>query len=176
LARALALDPKLIVADEPVSALDVSIQAQILNLLKELQQRRHLTYIFISHDLAVVKYMADTIGVMYLGKLVEVGPARDIYERAAHPYTRALIDTIPEPDPHLARASRGQHIRGELPSAMQPPSGCRFRTRCPFVQEICAVEEPPLRPFGPRHLAACHFPLQTPTGDAPSDAQATLAG
>jgi oligopeptide/dipeptide ABC transporter ATP-binding protein len=176
LARALALDPKMIVADEPVSALDVSIQAQILNLLKELQQRRHLTYIFISHDLAVVKYMADTIGVMYLGKLVEVGPARDIYERAAHPYTRALIDTIPEPDPHLARASRGQHIRGELPSAMQPPSGCRFRTRCPFVQEICAVEEPPLRPFGPRHLAACHFPLQTPTGDAPSDAQATLAG
>jgi oligopeptide/dipeptide ABC transporter ATP-binding protein len=176
LARALALDPKLIVADEPVSALDVSIQAQILNLLKELQQRRHLTYIFISHDLAVVKYMADTIGVMYLGKLVEVGPALEIYERAAHPYTRALIDTIPEPDPHLARASRGQHIRGELPSAMQPPSGCRFRTRCPFVQEICAVEEPPLRPFGPRHLAACHFPLQTPTGDAPSDAQATLAG
>jgi len=176
IARALMLNPPIVVADEPVSALDVSIQAQIQNLLKELQQRRHLTYIFISHDLAVVKYMADTIGVMYLGKLVEVGPARDIYERAAHPYTRALIDTIPEPDPHLARATRGQHIRGELPSAMQPPSGCRFRTRCPFVQEICAVEEPPLRPFGPRHLAACHFPLQTPTGDAPSDAEATLAG
>jgi oligopeptide/dipeptide ABC transporter ATP-binding protein len=175
LARALALDPKLIVADEPVSALDVSIQAQILNLLKELQQRRHLTYIFISHDLAVVKYMADTIGVMYLGKLVEVGPALDIYERAAHPYTRALIDTIPEPDPQLARAARGQHIRGELPSAMQPPSGCRFRTRCPFVQEICAVEEPPLRPFGERHLAACHFPLQTPTGDAPVDAASASA-
>jgi oligopeptide/dipeptide ABC transporter ATP-binding protein len=177
LARALALDPKLIVADEPVSALDVSIQAQILNLLKELQQRRHLTYIFISHDLAVVKYMADTIGVMYLGKLVEVGPALDIYERAAHPYTRALIDTIPEPDPQLAAAARGQHIMGELPSAMQPPSGCRFRTRCPFVQEICAVEEPPLRPFGPRHLAACHFPLQTPTGDAaPVDTADAVAG
>jgi peptide/nickel transport system ATP-binding protein len=169
LARALALDPKLIVADEPVSALDVSIQAQILNLLKELQQARHLTYIFISHDLAVVKYMADTIGVMYLGKLVEVGPAIDIYGRAAHPYTRALIDTIPEPDPALARSSRGRHIRGELPSAMQPPSGCRFRTRCPFVQEICAIEEPPLRPFGDRHLAACHFPLQTPVGSAPAD-------
>jgi oligopeptide/dipeptide ABC transporter ATP-binding protein len=169
LARALALDPKLIVADEPVSALDVSIQAQILNLLKELQQRRHLTYIFISHDLAVVKYMADTIGVMYLGKLVEVGPALDIYERAAHPYTRALIDTIPEPDPQLARASRSRHITGELPSAMQPPSGCRFRTRCPFAQEVCAIEEPPLRPFGSRHLAACHFPLQTPTGEAPAD-------
>ncbi len=169
LARALALDPKLIVADEPVSALDVSIQAQILNLLKELQQRRHLTYIFISHDLAVVKYMADTIGVMYLGKLVEVGPATDIYTKAAHPYTRALIDTIPEPDPALARASRGQHIKGELPSAMQPPSGCRFRTRCPFAQEVCAVEEPPLRPFGTRHLAACHFPLQTPVDAAPVD-------
>ena len=176
LARALALDPKLIVADEPVSALDVSIQAQILNLLKQLQQSRHLTYIFISHDLAVVKYMADTIGVMYLGKLVEVGSALDIYQRAAHPYTRALIDTIPEPDPNLARASRGRHIRGELPSAMQPPSGCRFRTRCPFVQEICAAEEPPLRPFGPRHLAACHFPLQTPTGDAPATAAPAFAG
>jgi oligopeptide/dipeptide ABC transporter ATP-binding protein len=175
LARALALDPKLIVADEPVSALDVSIQAQILNLLKELQERRHLTYIFISHDLAVVKYMADTIGVMYLGKLVEVGSAIDIYQQAAHPYTRALIDTIPEPDPELARTTRGRHIRGELPSALRPPSGCRFRTRCPFVQEICAVEEPPLRPFGPRHFAACHFPLQTPTGDAPAQAPATVA-
>ena len=169
LARALALDPKLIVADEPVSALDVSIQAQILNLLKELQNRRGLTYIFISHDLAVVKYMADTIGVMYLGKLVEVGPALEIYARAAHPYTRALIDTIPEPEPGRARASKGKHIKGELPSAMQPPSGCRFRTRCPFAQEICALEEPPLRPFGERHLAACHFPLQTPTGSAPAD-------
>ena len=113
LARALALDPKLIVADEPVSALDVSIQAQILNLLKELQQRRHLTYIFISHDLAVVKYMADTIGVMYLGKLVEVGPALEIYDRAAHPYTRALIDTIPEPEPHAGACHPGQaHHRG----------------------------------------------------------------
>jgi len=162
LARALTLDPKLVVADEPVSALDVSIQAQILNLLKELQSRRGLTYIFISHDLAVVKYMADTIGVMYLGKLVEVGPARDVYARAAHPYTRALIDTIPDPDVVLAGQKRVSHITGELPSAVTPPSGCRFRTRCPFVQEICAMEEPPLRPFGDRHLAACHFPLQTP--------------
>ncbi|HXQ60541.1 MAG TPA: ABC transporter ATP-binding protein [Acidimicrobiales bacterium] len=176
LARALALDPKLIVADEPVSALDVSIQAQILNLLKELQQRRHLTYIFISHDLAVVKYMADTIGVMYLGKLVEVGPALDIYASAAHPYTRALIDTIPEPDPALARATHGVHIKGELPSAMLPPSGCRFRTRCPFVQEVCAVEEPPLRPFGTRHFAACHFPLQTPTGATPLDTVGATPG
>jgi peptide/nickel transport system ATP-binding protein len=168
LARALTLDPKLIVADEPVSALDVSIQAQILNLLKELQRRRSLTYIFISHDLAVVKYMADTIGVMYLGKLVEVGPSRDVYARTAHPYTRALIDTIPDADVTEAAQKRVGHIAGELPSAMNPPTGCRFRTRCPFAQAICASEEPPLRPFGDRHLAACHFPLQVPLADGPS--------
>ncbi len=166
LARALALDPKLIVADEPVSALDVSIQAQILNLLKTLQARHGLTYLFITHDLAVVKYMADTIGVMYLGKLVEIGPSREVYEKAAHPYTKALIDTIPIPDPMLARRARGRHISGELPSALTPPSGCRFRTRCPFARERCAEEEPPLRPFGPGHFAACHFPLQTPVGAA----------
>ena len=168
LARALALEPKLIVADEPVSALDVSIQAQILNLLKDLQERHGLTYLFISHDLAVVKYMADRIGVMYLGKLVEMGPARELYEKAAHPYTKALIDTIPVADP-TAQAERGRHIRGELPSSISPPSGCRFRTRCPFAQDRCAEEEPLLRPFGEGHVAACHFPLQTPTGDAPVD-------
>jgi len=167
LARALTLDPKLVVADEPVSALDVSIQAQILNLLKDLQARHGLTYIFISHDLAVVKYVADTIAVMYLGKIVEIGPSRAIYEHAAHPYTRVLIDTIPVPDVTVARSTRGRHVRGELPSAINPPSGCRFRTRCPYAQDICALEEPPLRPFGDRHLAACHFPLQTPTGSAP---------
>ena len=168
LARALALEPKLIVADEPVSALDVSIQAQILNLLKELQDRHGLTYLFISHDLAVVKYMADRIGVMYLGKLVEMGPARSIYENAAHPYTKALIDTIPVADP-TARGVRSRHIRGELPSSIDPPSGCRFRTRCPFAQERCAEEEPRLRPFGEGHVAACHFPLQAPTGDVIDD-------
>ncbi len=165
LARALALEPKLIVADEPVSALDVSIQAQILNLLKELQERHGLTYLFISHDLAIVKYMADRIGVMYLGKLVEIGPAREVYARTAHPYTKALIDTIPAADP-TQREHRGRHIHGELPSPLDPPSGCRFRTRCPFAQEVCAEEEPPLRPFGEGHLAACHFPLQTPLGAA----------
>ncbi|HEY6426561.1 MAG TPA: ABC transporter ATP-binding protein [Acidimicrobiales bacterium] len=175
LARALALEPKLIVADEPVSALDVSIQAQILNLLKDLQERHDLSYLFISHDRAVVKYMADTIGVMYLGKLVEVGPAREVYARAAHPYTQALIDTIPVPDPSAADSS-GRHVRGELPSSVDPPSGCRFRTRCPFAQERCAAEEPLLRPFGEGHLAACHFPLQTPTGEVPAELVPTGVG
>jgi len=164
-ARALALNPKLIVADEPVSALDVSIQAQILNLMRSLQDRHGLTYVVISHDLAVVKYVANTIGVMYLGKLVEVGPAEDIYAHAAHPYTQGLIDTIPVPDPVMASERRGRVVRGELPSAIDPPSGCRFRTRCPFAQEICAEVEPPMRAFGPGHAAACHFPLQAVTGD-----------
>jgi peptide/nickel transport system ATP-binding protein len=166
LARALALSPKLIVADEPVSALDVSIQAQILNLMRELQRVHQLTYIVISHDLAVVRYLADTIGVMYLGKLVEIGPAGEIYGRAAHPYTRGLIDAIAIPDPVVARARKVVQVRGELPSAISPPSGCRFRTRCPLAQEICAELEPPLRPFGAQHLAACHFPLQTPLATA----------
>jgi oligopeptide/dipeptide ABC transporter ATP-binding protein len=161
-ARALTLNPKLIVADEPVSALDVSIQAQILNLMKGLQDRHGLSYIVISHDLAVVKYLADRIGVMYLGKLVEIGPSQAIYEHAAHPYTKGLIDTIPVAEPSIARSKLGQVIVGELPSAMHPPSGCRFRTRCPYAQEICGEQEPPLRLFGSGHLAACHFPLQAP--------------
>jgi oligopeptide/dipeptide ABC transporter ATP-binding protein len=161
LARALTLSPKLIVADEPVSALDVSIRAQVLNLMKRLQADHGLTYIVISHDLAVVKYMADRIGVMYLGKLVELGPADDIYQRAAHPYTAGLIATIPVPDPAQAKAGQGAGVKGELPSPVTPPSGCRFRTRCPYAQELCAQEEPGLRAFGPGHVAACHFPLQT---------------
>jgi peptide/nickel transport system ATP-binding protein len=161
LARALTVNPKLIVADEPVSALDVSIRAQVLNLMKRLQASYGLTYVVISHDLAVVKYMADQIGVMYLGKLVEMGSGQDIYERAAHPYTAGLIATIPVPDPTLERAKTGAAIRGELPSPVNPPSGCRFRTRCQFAQERCAAEEPKLRTFGPGHVAACHFPLQS---------------
>jgi len=160
LARALTLSPKVIVADEPVSALDVSIRAQVLNLMKRLQADHGLTYIVISHDLAVVKYMADRIGVMYLGKLVELGSAADIYQRAAHPYTAGLIATIPIPNPAEARARQGAGIKGELPSPVTPPSGCRFRTRCPFAQDLCAEEEPQLRSFGPGHVAACHFPLQ----------------
>ena len=164
LARALTLNPRLIVADEPVSALDVSIRAQVLNLMKRLQASHGLTYVVISHDLAVVKYMAERIGVMYLGKLVELGSAQDIYERAAHPYTAGLIATIPVPKPSLERAKKGAAIKGELPSPVNPPSGCRFRTRCPFAQERCAAEEPKLRSFGPGHVAACHFPLQSPSG------------
>ena len=164
LARALALDPKLIVADEPVSALDVSIQAQILNLMKDLQSRHGLTYLMISHDLAVVRYMADTIGVMYLGKLVELGPAHDVYERSAHPYTLGLLNAVPVADVDAARVRASERVRvhGELPSAMFPPKGCRFNSRCPAVQPRCLDEEPPMQEFGRGHLAACHFPLQTP--------------
>jgi oligopeptide/dipeptide ABC transporter ATP-binding protein len=162
LARALALNPKLIVADEPVSALDVSIQAQILNLMRSLQDTHELTYIVISHDLAVVRYLADTIGVMYLGKLVEIGPADEVYEHPAHPYTRGLIDAVPIPDPVLEKQRETVAVRGELPSAIEPPSGCRFRTRCPIAQEVCAEIEPPLRSFARGHRAACHFPLETP--------------
>jgi peptide/nickel transport system ATP-binding protein len=162
LARALALSPKVIVADEPVSALDVSIRSQILNLMKRLQSAHGLTYIVISHDLSVVRYLADRIGVMYLGRMVEVAPASDIYEKPAHPYTAGLIEAIPLPNPQLARQERKTAVRGELPSAQNPPSGCRFRTRCPRAAERCAAEVPALRPFGTNHLAACHFPLQEP--------------
>jgi oligopeptide/dipeptide ABC transporter ATP-binding protein len=156
------LEPKVIVADEPVSALDVSIRSQVLNLMKRLQAEHQMTSVVISHDLAVVKYLSDRIGVMYLGKLVELGSGEDIYHRPAHPYTDALIKTIPLPDPEAERAKEGVGIRGELPSSIEPPSGCRFRTRCPRAQQVCAEVEPQLRPFGPGHQAACHFPLQAP--------------
>jgi oligopeptide/dipeptide ABC transporter ATP-binding protein len=162
LARALALNPRLIVADEPVSALDVSIRSQVLNLMRELQSRHRLTYVVISHDLTVVRYVSDLIGVMYLGKLVEAGTSEEVYERSAHPYTAALIATIPLPDPVHERAKTHTAIRGELPSAIEPPRGCRFHTRCPHAQDLCREVEPPLRAFGPNHVAACHFPLQEP--------------
>ncbi len=172
-ARALMLSPQLIVADEPVSALDVSIQAQVLNLMRELQRDLGLTYLFISHDLAVVRYLSSQIGVMYLGKLVEVGPADEVYLRPAHPYTRGLIDSAPVADPSAEKAKEKSGVRGELPSAINPPSGCRFRTRCPLAQEICAEVEPPLVPFSVNgHHAACHFPLEPPIGDAASAAAA----
>jgi oligopeptide/dipeptide ABC transporter ATP-binding protein len=154
----------------------VSIRAQVLNLMKRLQASHGLTYVVISHDLAVVKYMADRIGVMYLGKLVELGSGDDIYQRAAHPYTAGLIATIPAPDPALERAKTGAAIKGELPSPVNPPSGCRFRTRCQFAQDRCASEEPELRSFGPGHVAACHFPLQTPDGAAVGSSAMIAAG
>jgi peptide/nickel transport system ATP-binding protein len=164
--RALTLEPRLIVADEPVSALDVSIQSQLLNLMKRLQAERDLTYVIISHDLSVVRYLADRVGVMYLGKLVEIGPAADVYRHPAHPYTAGLLRAIPVPDPLKERAKEADPMKGELPSAANPPSGCRFRTRCPLAQEQCAEEEPVLRPFAnAQHRAACHFPLEEPLAD-----------
>jgi peptide/nickel transport system ATP-binding protein len=169
-ARALMLNPKLIVADEPVSALDVSIQAQVLNMMSDLQRELGLTYLFISHDLAVVRYVSSQIGVMYLGKLVEIGPADQVYLQPAHPYTRGLLDSAPVADPEAEQAKVKAGISGELPSAIHPPSGCRFRTRCPLAEDICAEVEPPLRSFSAQgHLAACHFPLQTPIGDVSPD-------
>jgi peptide/nickel transport system ATP-binding protein len=166
LARALALNPKLIVADEPVSALDVSIRSQILNLMKRLQADHSLTYLIISHDLSVVRYMADRIGVMYLGRLVEIGTVSDVYDRTAHPYTAGLLASIPVPNPQHERPAGGG-ITGELPSALDPPSGCVFRTRCPRAQQLCADELPPDLGFGGEHRAACHFPLQVPVVTPP---------
>src|SRR6202011_1492103 len=163
LARALALQPKLIVADEPVSALDVSIRSQILNLMNRLQEKYQLTYVIISHDLSVVKYMSDRIGVMYLGKLVEIGSGEDIYARPAHPYPGGLVSATPIPDPDIERSKDSDAPKGEIPSAITPPSGCRYRTRCPRAQSLCAEVEPPLRPFGPQHEAACHYPLRPPS-------------
>jgi oligopeptide/dipeptide ABC transporter ATP-binding protein len=166
LARALALNPRVIVADEPVSALDVSVRSQVLNLMKRLQAKHALTYVVISHDLTVVRYMADTVGVMYLGKLVEVGSSDDIYLRAVHPYTAGLIAAIPEPDPGTGDVGDPDDIGAELPSPFDPPSGCRFRTRCPRAQDRCAEEEPVLLAFDPGHTAACHFPLREPQAAA----------
>ena len=160
LARAMALGPALVVADEPVSSLDVSVRSQILNLIRELQAARGLSFVVISHDLAVLRYLADRVGVMYLGKLVEVGPATLVFDAPGHPYTAALLAAVPDPDPGHARAGRAVQLTGELPSAIDPPSGCRFRTRCPRAQARCAAEEPALRVFqGSGHQVACHFPL-----------------
>lgn len=154
IARAIAANPSFIVCDEPVSALDVSVQNQILNLLKELKETRDLTYLFISHDLSVVRYLADRVCVMFLGKICEIGPTEEVYEHPRHPYTRFLLDAVPVPDP-AARGKQIHLLKGEAPSPADPPSGCRFRTRCPYAMERCAEEEPALQEAdGVR--AACH--------------------
>jgi peptide/nickel transport system ATP-binding protein len=156
-ARALAVDPRMIVADEPISSLDVNIQAQIINLLVDLQQRLKLTYLFIAHDLAVVRHVSDRIVVLYLGKVMEIASAANLFEQPLHPYTVALLSAVPIPDVAIERRRQRMILGGEPPSAIAPPSGCRFRTRCPIAQEICAQEVPPLQEHARGQFAACHF-------------------
>jgi oligopeptide/dipeptide ABC transporter ATP-binding protein len=158
IARALAVQPRLIMLDEPVSALDVSIQAQVINLLHELQQQLHLSYLFVAHDLSVVRHVSDRIVVMYLGKVMEVSPAQRLYEKPIHPYTSALLSAIPIPDPRENRARERTVVTGEPPNPISPPAGCRFHTRCPLASEICRTVEPPLSEYAGAHLAACHHP------------------
>jgi oligopeptide/dipeptide ABC transporter ATP-binding protein len=159
IARALAMEPSLIVLDEPVSALDVSVRAQVINLLDDLQDDFGLSYIFVAHDLSVVRHVSERIAVMYLGKVMELSPAEELYVKPIHPYTAALLASIPLPDPHENRARARAIPSGEPPDPVSPPSGCRFHTRCPRATEVCRKVEPPLIDHGGGHLAACHHPL-----------------
>jgi peptide/nickel transport system ATP-binding protein len=169
IARALVLDPTLLICDEPVSALDVSVQAQILNLLEDMKARYGLTMVFIAHDLGVVRNISDRVAVMYLGKLCEVGGPEEVYLQPRHPYTAALLRSIPVPDPTVQPTASGL-VKGDLPSPIDPPSGCRFRTRCPRAEARCAAEEPQLRQMGDGHHVACHFPLDVAEAASVADA------
>jgi oligopeptide/dipeptide ABC transporter ATP-binding protein len=180
IARALAVEPQLILLDEPVSALDVSIQAQVINLLDELQDDLHLSYVFVAHDLGVVRHVSDRIIVMYLGKLMEISPAEELYTKPIHPYTSALLSAIPIPDPNENRARERTMVTGEPPNPINPPTGCRFHTRCPRATDVCSAVEPQLTEYSNGHIAACHHPQNVSTSEVMnavrSDASPLSAG